>query len=115
MNKNFLGNGLSLLEGSENQKSDSVINPNQEAAIFTIHNKPVMIDAVNVVSLLGKSQKAILRAKGDSIPNAVAVANIITEKMLKGNSKIQKIIVDTDGKAGIGKMLSTIEIILLKN
>jgi len=24
------------------------------------------------------------------IPNAVAIANIITEKMLKGNSKVQK-------------------------
>jgi len=59
--------------------------------------------------------KAILRAKGDSIPNAVAIANIITENMLKGNSKIDKISVDTEGAVGIGKMLSTIEIVLLKN
>jgi len=35
--------------------------------------------------------------------------------MLKGNSKIQKILVDTEMPAGIGKMLSTIEIILQKN
>jgi len=35
--------------------------------------------------------------------------------MLKGNSKIQNIVLDTDMPAGIGKMLSTIEIVLLKN
>jgi hypothetical protein len=35
--------------------------------------------------------------------------------MLKGNSKIHKIVVDTERPAGIGKMLSTIEIILQKN
>ena len=82
---------------------------------FTVHNDPVMMDAVNVLTMLGKTKKAILKAKGDSIPNAVAVANIITEKMLKGNSTIQKIMVDSEGPAGIGKMLSTIEIVLLKN
>ena len=39
----------------------------------------------------------------------------ITEKMLKGSAKVQNIQLDTDMPAGIGKMLSTIEIILLKN
>ena len=88
---------------------------NQDPTIFDIHQKPVMLEVVDVLSLLGKLKKATLRAKGESIPNAVAVANIITEKMLKGNSKIQKISVDTESAAGIGKMLSTIEIILTKN
>ena len=88
---------------------------NQDPTIFTIHQKPVMLEVVDVLSLLGKLKKATLRAKGESIPNAVAVANIITEKMLKGNSKVLKISVDTEGSAGIGKMLSTIEIILTKN
>ncbi len=86
-----------------------------EVPIFNVRNEPVMMEAINVISLLGRSNKAILRAKGNSIPNAVAIANIITEKMLKGNSKIQNIILDTDMPAGIGKMLSTIEIILQKN
>jgi len=90
-------------------------NQNDELPIFNVHREPVMIEAINVISLLGKSNKVIIRAKGDSIPNAVAIANIITEKMLKGNSKIQKIVVDTEMPAGIGKMLSTIEIILQKN
>lgn len=87
---------------------------NDDSPIFNVHNEPVMMEAINVISLFGKSNKVIIRANGDSIPNAVAIANIITEKMLKGNSKIQKILVDTEMPAGIGKMLSTIEIILQK-
>ena len=51
---------------------------------------------------------------GNSIQNAVAVANIITEKMLKGVTKIEKINLDTLEKAGIGKMTSTVEIIINK-
>ena len=35
--------------------------------------------------------------------------------IVSSNSSIQKIIVDSEGKAGIGKMMSTIEIVLLKN
>jgi len=34
--------------------------------------------------------------------------------MLKGNSKVQKITVDTESAAGIGRMTSTVEIILKK-
>ena len=83
-------------------------------AIITIGNDPVMLLAVDVLSVLGKKNRVILRAKGNSIPNAVAVANIITEKMLKGNSKVGKITVDTVAAAGIGSMISTVEIILNK-
>ena len=83
-------------------------------AIITIGNDPVMLLAVDVLSVLGKKDQVILRAKGNSIPNAVAVANIITEKMLKGNSKVGKITVDTEAAAGIGSMTSTVEIILNK-
>ena len=63
---------------------------------------------------LGEKNQIILRSKGNSIPNAVAVANIITEKMLNGNSNIEKITLDTVEAAGIGSMTSTIEIILNK-
>ena len=106
-----------MMEDSGQSKLLSSISANQndELPIFNVHHEPVMIEAINVISLLGKSNKVIIRAKGDSIPNAVAIANIITEKMLKGNSKIQKIFVDTEMPAGIGKMLSTIEIVLQKN
>lgn len=106
-----------MMEDSGQSKLLSSISANQndELPIFNVHSEPVMIEAINVISLLGKSNKVVIRAKGDSIPNAVAIANIITEKMLKGNSKIQKIVVDTEMPAGIGKMLSTIEIVLQKN
>jgi DNA-binding protein len=108
---------LSVLGDSEQINLSSTISEDkkEQLPIFNVRNEPVMMEAINVISLLGKSNKAILRAKGNSIPNAVAIANIITEKMLKGNAKIQSIELDTDMPAGIGKMLSTIEITLLKN
>ncbi len=83
-------------------------------AIINIGNDPVMLLAVDVLSVLGSKNQVILKAKGNSIPNAVAVANIITEKMMKGNSKVKKITVDTESAAGIGSMTSTVEIILNK-
>jgi DNA-binding protein len=86
-----------------------------EESTIQIGNYPVMESALDVLTILGKKNKIILKSKGNSIPNAVAVANIITEKMLKGNSKVQKIILDTVAAAGIGDMTSTIEIILVKN
>jgi DNA-binding protein len=87
----------------------------QEESAIQIGNYPVMESALDVLTILGKKNKIILKSKGNSIPNAVAVANIITEKMLKGNSKVQKITLDTVAAAGIGNMTSTIEIILVKN
>ncbi len=83
--------------------------------VFYVGNEPVMQIAVDLIAKIGKSEKLILKAKGYSIPNAVAVANILTEKMLKGTSKIQKILVDSESPEGMGRMLSTIEIIISKN
>ncbi|HEY5735889.1 MAG: DNA-binding protein [Nitrosopumilus sp.] len=80
-----------------------------------IGNYPVMEAALDVLTILGKKTRVILKAKGNSIPNAVAVANIITEKMLNGNSKVEKIKLDTVAAAGIGDMTSTVEIIIVKN
>jgi DNA-binding protein len=85
-----------------------------EYTIINIGNDPVMQSAIDVLSTLGSKHKVILKSRGNSIPNAVAVANIITEKMLKGNSKIQKINLDTVAAPGIGSMTSTIEIIINK-
>ena len=86
-----------------------------EQIVIRIGNYPIMESALEVLTALGNKNKVILQSSGNSIPNAVAVANIITEKMLKGNSKIQKINLDTEAAAGIGNMTSTIEIILIKN
>ena len=86
----------------------------QEQTEINIGNDPVMLTAVDVVSKLMNQNKISLKARGNSIPNAVAVANIITEKMLVGNSRIEKINLDTVAEAGIGDMTSTVEIIIIK-
>ena len=87
----------------------------QEQTIINIGNDPVMLTAVDVLSKLMIKSQIILKARGQSIPNAVAVANIITEKMLKGNATVEKINLDTVAEAGIGNMISTVEIIIKKN
>jgi archaea-specific DNA-binding protein len=97
-----------LMEEVNEQKS-------QEQTEINIGNDPVMLTAVEVVSKLMNQNKINLKARGNSIPNAVAVANIITEKMLVGSTKIEKINLDTVAEAGIGNMTSTVEIIIKKN
>jgi DNA-binding protein len=87
----------------------------QEQTEINIGNDPVMLTAVDVVSKLMIQDKISLKARGNSIPSAVAVANIITEKMLVGSTKIEKINLDTVAEAGIGNMTSTVEIIIKKN
>jgi len=95
-------------EGQEQTKTsiDSVVD---------IHNDPIMQSALDILSILGKHKEITIRAKGNSIPNAVAVANIITESMLKGNSKIHKITVDSEPIQELGRAVSNIKIILKKN
>ncbi len=94
-------------EGQEQTKTsiDSVVD---------IHNDPIMQSALDILSILGKHKEITIRAKGNSIPNAVAVANIITENMLKGNSKIHKITVDSEPIQELGRAVSNIKIILKK-
>ena len=86
----------------------------QEQTEINIGNDPVMLTAVYVVSKLMNQDKVILKARGNSIPNAVAVANIITEKMLVGSTKVEKIKLDTLEEAGIVSMTSTAQIIIKK-
>ncbi|MDH3279194.1 MAG: DNA-binding protein [Nitrosopumilus sp.] len=102
-----------LMEETTKSQGQEQTEMSDEATI-QIGNYPVMESAIDVLTILGKKNKVILKSRGNSIPNAVAVANIITEKMLKGNSKVEKITLDTVAAAGIGNMTSTIEIILNK-
>lgn len=102
-----------LMEEIKNEYGQEQIN-RSETTILHIRNDPVMQVAIDILPILGNKKKVILRAVGNSIPNAVAVANIITEKMLHGNSKVEKIKLDTEAAAGIGRMTSNIEIILIK-
>ena len=83
-------------------------------AIIDIYDDPVMQTAINVLPIIGKHTEITLRARGNSISNAVTVALIITESILKGNSKILKITVGSEPIKELGGIHSTIEIILKK-
>ena len=98
------------MEGSTQSTSTN----DDEKFVFDVYNDPVMKIAIDVLEKLGNLNRLTLRAKGRSIPNAVAIANIITEKMMRGNSAIEKIIVDSENTREMGRMLSTIEITLVK-
>lgn len=102
----------------EEERKDTLLDISQANAndfVFYVGNEPVMQNAVDLIQRIGTAKNLILKAKGHSIPNAVAIANILTEKMLKGTSKIQKIVVDSEIPIGMGRMLSTIEIVISKN
>ena len=82
---------------------------------FFIKDESVMTSALDVLTQLSSNKITILLAKGDLIPNAVAVANIVTENMLKGNSSIKDIKLDSVISEEDGQMTSNIEITLVKN
>ena len=83
--------------------------------IYVIKDESVMTSALEVLTQISSSKRIVLLAKGDLIPNAVAVANIVTENMLKGNSSIGDIKLDSIISEEDGQMTSNIEIVLTKN
>lgn len=91
-----------------------IVKSNIDYTVINIDNAPIMESVFDVLTMLQNTDHVILKSNGNSIPNAVAVANIITEDVLKDKSKVQKILLDTLSAAGIGKMTSTIEIFLDK-
>ena len=82
---------------------------------YFIKDESVMASALEVMTQLSSAKQIVLLAKGDLIPNAVAVANIVTENMLKGNSSIADIKLDSIISEEDGQMTSNIEIVLTKN
>ena len=97
---------LQEIERSEN---------NVDKDSYFVKNESVMTGALDVLTALDASKRVVLLAKGNLIPNAVAIANIVTENMLKGNSKIEDIKLDSVISEEDGQMISNIEIILTKN
>ena len=81
---------------------------------FLVNNEPVMETALEILSILTNTDEIRIKGKGETCPNAVAVANIITENLLKGKSKIGKINVDSDILDN-GYMISIIDIVIKKN
>ena len=97
---------LQKVERSEN-------NLNKDS--YFVKNESVMVSALDVLTALSATKRVVLMAKGNLIPNAVAVANIVTENMLKGNSKIEDIKLDSVISEEDGQMISNIEIVVIKN
>ena len=100
------------MSSEENHQSTSI--EEYDSNVIHIGNEPVMQTALNLLNEFSTMKKIILVAKGEQIPNAVAVANIITENMLKGNSKIDDVLLDSEINDE-NLMLSNIKITLLKN
>ncbi len=80
---------------------------------FLITNEPVMILAMDVLQVLNKIGKISIMGKGESCPSTVSVANIITQNILKGITKTEKISVDSE-ILDDGRLISTLEIIIIK-
>ncbi|MGI0102612.1 MAG: DNA-binding protein [Nitrosotalea sp.] len=98
----------------ENVQLDDVLSNSKDGKLIVINQQPVMECALDILTELVKHGTVTLRAKGDSIPTAVAVANVITENMMKGNSKISDIIVDSESQGNHGPLVSIIEISITK-
>jgi archaea-specific DNA-binding protein len=89
---------------------------NSEGKLITVHQQDIVPFALDLLTELVKHKTVTLVATGQSIPTAVAVANIVTENMMKGNSKILDIIVDseeTNEKSG-PSLISVIKITIAK-
>ena len=82
---------------------------------FFVDDYPIMQSATDALMIISKLGKICLKAKGELIPNAVSIANIITDNFLKNNSKIDTISLDSEISSDDGRMISNIEIIVLKN
>ena len=80
---------------------------------FLITNEPVMILAMDVLQVLNKIGKITIKGKGELCPATVSVANIITQNILSGITKTEKISVDSE-ISDDGRLISTIEIIITK-
>ena len=83
-------NQIMLKDDTVNEPSEiKFLDPNEY--VFYVGHDSVMKNAVDLIPHFGKSEKIILKAKGNSIPNAVAIANILTEKILKGCLRYKKL------------------------
>ena len=80
---------------------------------FLITNEPVMILVMDVLQVLNKIGKITIKGKGESCSATVSVANIITQNILNGITKTEKISVDSE-ISDDGRLISTIEIIIAK-
>jgi len=101
-----------MISTGETQNPDQAPAKN-EPYVYYVRDEPLMQAALDVFTLINKHGKSVLLAKGNSIPSAVAIANIIVEKMLNRICIIEHITLDSESSYG-KKMLSSIEISLIR-
>ena len=81
--------------------------------IFLIDNDgPVMNIAFDALEIIRKNKKIIIKGKGEMCSKAVAVSNILTERMLKETAKFEKIDVDSE-MLDDGQLISTIKVAIV--
>lgn len=88
-------------------------SPHPDQRLITIYQQDIVPCALDLLTELVKYKTVTLVAKGQAIPTAVAVANIVTENMMKGNSKILDIIVDSEEESD-KPLVSIIKIVVAK-
>lgn len=98
----------------ENVQLNDMSSNSKGGKLIAINQQPIMECALGILTELVQHKVVTLKAKGDSIPTAVAVANVITENMMKGNSKISDIVVDSESQVNHGPLVSIIEITIAK-
>ena len=83
---------------------------NSTDEIFLIDNdEPIMNIAFDALEIIKKNKKIIVKGKGEMCSKAVAVSNILTERMLKETAKFGKIDVDSE-MLDDGQLISTIKL-----
>ncbi|WKT57596.1 DNA-binding protein [Candidatus Nitrosotenuis chungbukensis] len=105
-----------MISMEETKQNTEPAKQTDQPHVFYVRNEPIMPAALDVFMLINKHGKGLLKAKGNTIPSAVAIANIIVEKMLHNAASIERITLDSENTDAFGKrMLSTIEISIIKN
>ena len=97
---------------SENFSSNSGQKQILTETIFEIGKEPNLVKALELAYPLSKSGEITLKAKGEFIPNAITVANILTQRILKDKCKVHKVTVDSEPIVSMGSFNSVIEIVL---
>jgi DNA-binding protein Alba len=109
-----ISNALTILSMDQTKANDLKKIKTTKDSVFMVKNMPVMESVLDALSIIGKHKEITIRARGNLISNAVTISLIITEKMLRGDSKIHKITVDSEPIQDLGESLSIIEIIIRK-
>ena len=81
--------------------------------IFLVDSdEPIMNIAFDALEMIRKNKKIVVKGKGEMCSKAVAVFNILTERMLKETAKIGKIDVDSE-MLDDGRLISTIKLAIV--